>query len=109
MYSNKGKEDATRQMKCSQQDCSSGPLTRAHLLHPRPPARMHTSILVIAIRATRISTGVSPGRLVVLLLVFLDLLRGTLALVVELLVLGLDLGLSVFRIGTAAAGARVGF
>lgn len=48
--------------------------------------------------------GASGLSLVVLLLVFLNVLGETLALLVEFLVLSLDLGLAVLRVGSTAAG-----
>lgn len=74
---------------------------------------MHTSEPVIIGRTIN-GDGISARRggaaeasrlgLVVLLLVLLDVLGVALALFVELLVLGLDLGFAVLGVGTTAAG-----
>lgn len=70
---------------------------------------MHTGKLVIIIptlTTNSISTGgstISLSRLVMLLLILLGLLRGALALVIELLILSLNLGSAVLGVGAAAA------
>ena len=91
-----------------------GPGTvKQHLPHARPTAGMDTSILVVLVIRTVHADGIGTGggisallpTLVVLLLVLLDLLRVALALLVQLLVLGLDLALTVIGVA-AAAGTR---
>lgn len=68
-------------------------------MHARSPARMHIRIHILAlIIPNRIGARAAVTllrRCHVLLLVLLDLLRVALALVVQLLVLGLDLRLAV--------------
>ena len=69
-----------------------------------------TSIVRSAVHANSIGTRpTSRGSLlVVLLLVLLDFLSLALTLFVELLVLGLDLGIAMFGLGAAAASTGIG-
>lgn len=71
---------------------------------------MYTGKLIILIRTIHVDSistrrrTIGLSSLVMLLLVLLDLLRSALALVIELLILRLDLGLAVLRVGAAATG-----
>jgi hypothetical protein len=56
--------------------------------------------------ASRVGTSGTSRLLFVLSLVLLDFLSLALALLVELLVLGLDLGIAVFGLAAATAGTR---
>jgi hypothetical protein len=75
-------------------------------LDPAPTTGVHTSEPIILGHSNGISAGdlgASGLSLVVLLLVFLNILGETLALLVEFLVLSLDLGLAVLGVGTTTA------
>lgn len=96
----------------NQKQVSSGdhiPPPKEIRLETTSPARVHTSPFIIGSRnLNSIGTGSISSRLgFVLLLVLLDLLGLARTLVVQLLVLGLDLGFAVFRVGATAAGTGV--
>jgi hypothetical protein len=99
------------------QNITFGPMPRESQSHspngwydldPTPPTGVHTSESVILgrrINGNGISARSCGGlNLVVLLLVLLDIFCIALALLIELLVLSLDLGLAVLGVGTTAAG-----
>lgn len=93
----------------TQKQVSAGhyiPPKKGTRLETTSPARVHTSPLIILSRNLNgIGTrGISSRLVLVLLLVLLDLLSLARALVVQLLVLGLDLGFAVFGVGATAAG-----
>lgn len=74
---------------------------------------MQSSKLIIPIGAIN-TNSISPSRISLsgfgmLSLILLDLLRRTLALIIELLILSLDLGLAMFGVGAAAAGTVLSY
>jgi hypothetical protein len=79
--------------------------------NPASAARVQASPLIVRVGRSRVrgticTSRVSSRLLLVLSLVLLNFLGLALALLVELLVLGLDLRIAVFRLAAATAGTR---